>query len=146
MKDEKGNLYIFEVIFAVMILLIAVFVINAVILSVPSPHYSESVKDFNTAQDIMEILAAKINSTDRTFLEDISYILAKNKNSKKSIEEASESSQNVFSKFKLDNYRFSENNVLNGKVLAESGDYSKAENVSVAVRNHGDYSYTLSIW
>ena len=41
---------------------------------------------------------------------------------------------------------FCENNVLKGKVLASSRDYSKAGDVSVATRNYGDYSYTLSTW
>ena len=48
--------------------------------------------------------------------------------------------------FNLKNYKFSENNVLNGKVLASSGDYQKAGEVTVATRNYGEYSYTLSVW
>jgi hypothetical protein len=43
-------------------------------------------------------------------------------------------------------YRFSETNMLDDKVLASSGEYSDADNVSVAIRSYGDYSYTLSVW
>ena len=146
MKDEKGLLYIFDVIFAVVLLLIAILVINAVVISIPSPQYSESVKDFKDAQDIMEMVNGKINSSDKTFIAEISSILAENENSKESIREVSDISKDKFHQFKLNNYRFSENNVLNGVVLASSGDYNDAENISVASRNYGDYSYTLSVW
>ena len=146
MKDEKGFLYIFDVIFAVVLLLIAILVINAVVISIPSPQYSESVKDFKDAQDIMEMINGKINSSDKTFIAEISSILAENENSKESIREVSDISKDKFHQFKLNNYRFSENNVLNGVVLASSGDYNDAENISVASRNYGDYSYTLSVW
>ena len=146
MKDEKGLLYIFDVIFAVVLLLIAILVINAVVISIPSPQYSESVKDFKDAQDIMEMINGKINSSDKTFIAEISSILAENENSKESIREVSDISKDKFHQFKLNNYRFTENNVLNGVVLASSGDYNDAENISVASRNYGDYSYTLSVW
>lgn len=146
MKDEKGFLYIFDVIFAVVLLLIAILVINAVVISVPSPHYSESVKDFKDAQDIMETVNGKINSSDRTFIAEISSVLSENENSKESIREVSDICEDKFHQFKLNNYRFSENNVLGGAVLASSGDYNSAENISVASRNYGDYSYTLSVW
>ena len=146
MKDEKGLLYIFDVIFAVVLLLIAILVINAVVISIPSPQYSESVKDFKDAQDIMEMVNGKINSSDKTFIAEISSILVENENSKESIREVSDISKDKFHQFKLNNYRFTENNVLNGVVLASSGDYNDAENISVASRNYGDYSYTLSVW
>ena len=146
MLDENGSLYIFDVIFAVVLLLMAIMVINIAVVSLPSPHYSESVRDFKIAQDIMETLGGKIDSADRTFLGDISDVLAENENSKESVREVSAISKDKFSQFKLSNYRFSESNVLDGEVLAGSGDYGKAENVSVASRNYGDYSYTLSVW
>jgi hypothetical protein len=48
--------------------------------------------------------------------------------------------------YNIKNYRFTENDVLDGEVLASSGDYKKADNVDVASRTYGDYSYSLSIW
>ena len=36
--------------------------------------------------------------------------------------------------------------MLDDKVLASSGEYSDVDNVSVAIRTYGDYSYTLSVW
>ena len=94
----------------------------------------------------MEILSGKINYTDRTFIGDISEILRGNENSKESVSEVSKLSEDKLNTLKLENYRFSETNVLDNKVLASSGDYSKANDVSVAIRTYGDYSYTLSIW
>ena len=94
----------------------------------------------------MELLSGKVDFTDQTFLGEISNILKENKNSKQSIREVSKISKDKLDSYNLDNYQFSENNVLKGEVLASSGDYKKAQNVSVATRNYGDYSFTLSVW
>lgn len=145
MLDEKGSFYLIESILAIAILLMAVFVVNTVI-SIPSPEYSYDSLDFKTSHDVMEALSGKVNFTDKSFIGSISETLKENRNSKKSIREVSEICQDKVDTFNLDNYRFCENNVLDGKVLASSGSYSKAQNVSQATRTYGDYSYTLSVW
>ena len=145
MLDDKGYFYIIDAILAVMLLLMVFLVINTTI-SIPSPDYSYEIHDFRTAQDTMEILSGKINFTDQTFLAEISQILKNGENSKESIREVSKLCNDKLNSYNIQNYRFSENNVLKGKVLASSGDYSKAGDVSVATRNYGDYSYTLSTW
>ena len=88
----------------------------------------------------------KINFNDNTFLGEISNILKEGKNSKQSIREVSEISKDKLDSYKLKNYMLTENNVLKGEVLASKGDYKKADNVDVATRSCGDYSYTLSVW
>lgn len=145
MLDEKGNFFIIDAILAIVLLLIVVMVFNMVI-SLPESHYSSEVKDSKSAQDTMEILAGKIDFTDSTFLEEISVVLKENKNSKESVSEVSEICEDRFQSLNLKNYRFSETNVLDDKVLASSGDYSDAEDVSVATRTYGEYSYSLSVW
>lgn len=145
MLDDKGYFYIIDAILAVIVLLMVFLVVNTAI-SIPSPDYSYESHDIGTAQDTMEILSGKINFTDKTFLAEISQILDDNENSKESIREVSKLCRDKFNSYNLKNYRFSENNVLKGKVLASSGDYSKASDISVATRNYGDYSFTLSIW
>ncbi|WP_406536254.1 hypothetical protein [Methanobrevibacter sp.] len=145
MLDEKGYFYIIDAILAVMLLLMVFLIVNATI-SIPSPDYSYDSKDIRMAQDTMEMLSGKVNFTDQTFLGEISEILKENENSKESVRDVSRLSKDKLNSFNLKNYKFSENNVLNGKVLAESGDYSKAKDVSVATRNYGDYSYSLSTW
>ena len=145
MIDEKGSFYLIESILAISILLMAIFIVNTVI-SIPSPDYSYDALDFKTSQDIMEILSGKVNFTDKSFIGSISDILKDNKNSKKSIKEVSDICKEKLDTFNLKNYRFCENNVLDGKVLASSGDFSKANNVSQATREYGDYSYTLYTW
>ncbi|WP_405303408.1 hypothetical protein [Methanobrevibacter sp.] len=145
MLDEKGNFFIVEAILAIVLLLFVFLIFNYTI-SISNPSYSGEIKNSKTAQDTMEILSGKINFTDGTFIGDISEILKENENSKESVSEVSKLSKDKFSTLKLENYRFSETNILDGKVLAGSGDYSKATNVSVATRTYGDYSYTLSIW
>lgn len=145
MLDEKGNLLIIDAILALILILIAVFVINTV-MSIPDPTYSENVRDFKNAQDYMTILSDGVNFTDRTFIGDISKILSDGKNSKDSIREVSDISKNKLDSLGLKNYQFSETNVLDNKILASSGDYNSAGNVSVAGRSYGDYFYTLSVW
>ena len=76
----------------------------------------------------------------------ITGILKENKNSKKSVLEVSQICGDKLAEFKIKNYRFVESNHLNSKVLAESGDFTKAEDVSVATRNFDGYSYTLYVW
>ena len=145
MLDEKGNFYLIESILAISILLMAVFVVNTVI-SLHSPDYSYDTLNFKTSQDIMETLSGKVNFTDKSFINHISDVLKDNKNSKKSVNDVSDICKEKFDTFNLKNYRFCENNVLDGKVLASSGDFSKASNVSQATRTYGDYSYTLYTW
>ena len=145
MLDEKGNFYIIDAVLAVILLLIVFLALNTAI-SIPSPDYSYQTKDIRTAQDIMEILSGKVNVTDRTFIGDISGVLSENKNSKEAIREVSKMCKNKLDSYNLENYRFCENNVLDGEVLASSGDYSKAGDVSVASRSYGDYYYTLYVW
>ena len=88
----------------------------------------------------------KVDFEDKTFLNHITGILKENKNSKKSVLEVSQICGDKLAEFKIKNYRFVESNHLNSKVLAESGDFTKAEDVSVATRNFDGYSYTLYVW
>lgn len=145
MLDNKGSFYIIDGILAVVLLLIVFLVVNAAI-SIPTHDYSYESKDIRTAQDIMELLSGKIDFTDNTFTGKISGILKDGKNSKESVRKVSRISKNKLDSYNLKNYRFSENNVLKGEVLASKGDYKKANSVDVATRTYGDYSYTLSVW
>ena len=145
MLDEKGNFFIIDAALAIILLLVVFLAFNSTI-SLQDSSYSTEIKESKNAQDIMEILSGKIGQNDRTFIGDISEILTDNENSKESVSEVSKLSKDKFSSLGLENYRFSETHVLDGKVLASSGDYSNANDVSVAIRTYGDYSYTLSIW
>ncbi len=145
MLDEKGNFFIIDAVLAV-ILLLAVFIVFNSAISIPDSSYSNEIKESKNAQDIMEILSGKIYYSDGTFIGDISEILKENKNSKESIREVSGLCEDKFESLKIKNYRFSETNVLKDKVLASSGDYSNAKDVSSATRSYGDYYFTLSTW
>ncbi|WP_407421408.1 hypothetical protein [Methanobrevibacter sp.] len=145
MLDEKGNFFIIDAVLAVILLLCVFLVFNSAI-SIPDSSYSGEIRESKNAQDIMEILSGKVDYDDGTFIREISEILEENKNSKESINEVSKLSKDKFKSFNLVNYRFSETNVLNDKVLSGSGDYSGAEDVSSATRSYGDYYYTLSTW
>jgi hypothetical protein len=145
MLDNRGSFYIFDAILAVFLLLIVFLVVNTAI-SMPTADYSYETKDIRTAQDVMELLSGKIDFSDKTFIEKISFILKENENSKESIREVSEISKTKLDSYNLKNYCLKENNILKGEVLASSGDYKKAKNVDVATRTYGDYSYSLYLW
>ena len=145
MLDNKGSFYIMDAVLAIFLLSMAFLVVNAAI-SMPTHDYSYESKDIRAAQDIMELLSGKIDFNDKTFLGKISDSLKEGKNSKESVRQVSKISKNKLDSYNLENYRFSENNILKGEVLASKGDYKKANNVDVATRTYGDYSYTLSVW
>ena len=145
MLDDKGSFYIVEAVLAIFLLLIVFLVVNATI-SIPNHDYSYESKDIRAAQDIMESLSGKIDFNDKTFLGEISDMLKEGKNSKESIREVSRISKNKLESYNIENYRFSEINILNDEVLASKGDYSKSTDVSVATRTYGEYSYALSVW
>ena len=94
----------------------------------------------------MELLSGRIDFQDESFLSKISTILSDDENSKESIREVSQLCEDKLDSYDFENYSFSENNILKGKVLASKGYYSDANTVSAATRTYGDYSYTLSIW
>lgn len=145
MKDQSGNLYLADAIIALTILFISMIMLNSLI-SLPNSTYSDISHNSKTSQDIMEILSGKVYFSDKTFLNEISGILKENDNSKESIKEVSQICDDKFKQFNLKNYRFVESNQLNGEVLASSGDFNKANNVSTATRNFDEYSYTLYVW
>ncbi|MBQ9026890.1 MAG: hypothetical protein IJ104_11090 [Methanobrevibacter sp.] len=145
MKDETGSLYIADALIALSILFIALIMLNS-LLSLPNPDYSDISNNPTDAQDVMEILAGKVDFNDHSFLSEITGILKDNRNSKKSIREVSQICDEKFSELKLTNYRFVESNELDSKILSDSGDFSKADSISVATRNLDGYSYTLYLW
>lgn len=145
MLDNKGSFYIIDAILAIVLLLTVFLAINATI-SMPAYEYSYESKDIKSAQDIMELLSGKIDFADQSFICEISNILNDGKNSKEAVKKVSEISKDKLNSYKLKNYMLTENNVMDGEVLALKGDYKKATNVDVATRTYGDYSYTLSIW
>ena len=116
------------------------------LVSLPNPTYSDISHNSKNAQYIMEILSGKVDFEDKTFLSYITNILKENKNSKKSVLEVSQICDDKFAEFKINNYRFVESNHLDSKILASSGDFTKADTVSVATRNFDGYSYTLYVW
>ena len=145
MLDNKGNLYIFDAILAIILVLMVFLIVNST-LTLESPEYFYESHDIKSAQDIMELLSGKIDFGDVSFLSKISHKLEDGQNSKKSVQEVSAISKDKLKSYNLNHYQFSEENVLDGKVLAVSGDLNNAQNVSVASRNYGQYSYSLKVW
>lgn len=145
MLDNKGSLYVMDAVLAIVLLLVVFLIINSAI-SIPTHEYSYESKNIRTAQDVMELLSGRIDFQDESFLSKISTILSDDENSKESIREVSQLCEDKLDSYDFENYRFSENNILKGKVLTSKGYYSDANTVSVATRTYGDYSYTLSIW
>ena len=145
MLDNKGSFYLIDAMLAVVLLLIVFLAINATV-TMPTHEYSYETRDIRTAQDVMELLSGRIDFQDKSFISEISGILKEGENSKESVREVSKISRDRLDSYDLENYRLVESNVLNDGVLASKGNYDDAENVSVATRTYGDYSFTLSTW
>ena len=145
MIDESGNLYVVDAIVALSIIFVVMLMVNTLI-SLPYPTYSHISHNSKDCQDIMEILSGKIDFGDETFLAKITKILKDDDDSEKAVREVSLICKEKFKEFNLTNYRFVENNHLNSKVLASSGNLGENNNVSSATRSFGDYSYTLMVW
>lgn len=145
MKDQNGNLYIVDAFVAITILLLAIFMLNYVVI-IPNPTYLDNANNFHDSSDAMEILAGGVDFGDRTFIGDISDVLKKGKNSQQSITTVSKMCKDKFKQINLNNYRFIETNNLHSEVLASSGNFNNAGNISAASTSYGDYSYTLYTW
>ena len=152
-KDNKGFVSLVDAMLSIFILLMVLIAFNMII-DIEIPSLSEVNNDFKTSQDIMEIMSSKVDGRDYSILERISYILNQNNNSASSKREVGALLDNFFAIY-LNNgdnsnqnrhYAFVESNQLNGEVLSSNGDYTSADDVNVAIRNYGNYSYKLYLF
>ena len=143
--DDKGFLSLIDGLLAIFLIFIAIVAFNIVV-DMEIPSLSEDSSEFKTSQDVMELMSMDVDGKDYSILEEISYTLSKSKNNKASQREVGELLNSYFSSHLDGYYSFVENNQLNGKELASNGDISEADNLTVATRNYGNYSYTLYVW
>lgn len=146
-KDNKGFISLADALLSIFILLMVLIAFN-MITDIEIPSLSEENNDLKTGQDIMEIMSSKIDGRDHTVLERITYILAENNNSIASKREVKEILDDFFMVYLEDRYHYSfvETNQLNGEVLSSNGDYESANNIDVAMRKYGNYSYSLYLF
>ena len=79
-------------------------------------------------------------------MEIISYTLDYNNNSLSSQREVTRILDEFFSiYFTRGNYSFAETSQLGGKVLSSRGNVMDGDEVTVAIRHHGNYSYKLYV-
>ena len=146
-NDNKGFVSLADALLSIFILFMVLIAFNMMI-DIEIPSLSEENNDFKTSQDIMEIMASKVDGRDYTILERITFILSENNNSIASKREVKEILDDFFMVYLDDRYHYSfvENNQLNGDILSSNGDYSSSDRVNVAIRNYGNYSYKLYIF
>ncbi|MCL2157623.1 MAG: hypothetical protein FWH54_06340 [Methanobrevibacter sp.] len=145
-KDEKGFFSLIDGILAIFIIIIALMIFNTII-NMDISQYSEENDDFLTSQDVMEIMAIKLNENTYSTLETIQYKLKSDNNSIQSIKEVAIISGEFLNKtIPNKSYSLVENNQLNGTVIVSNDNLYLAENISTATRNIGKYSFTLYTW
>lgn len=146
-KDNKGFISLTDALLSIFILLMVLIAFN-MITDIEIPSLSEKNNDLKTGQDIMEVMSSKIDGRDHTVLERITYILSENNNSIASKREVKEILDDFFMVYLEDRYHYSfvETNQLNGEVLSSNGDYESANNIDVAMRKYGNYSYSLYLF
>ena len=144
-KDERGFLSLFDSLLAVFLLFI-VFIAFNMVMEIEVPSLSEENNDFKTSQDLMEILSSKATDRDYSTLEIISYTLDYNNNSLASQREVTGILDEFFSIYlSSGSYSFAETSQLGGKVLSSRGNVMDGDEVTVAIRHHGNYSYKLYV-
>jgi len=151
-NDNKGFLSLIDSLLSIFLILMVLVSFNMV-MDMETPSLSRESHQLKTSQDIMEIMSSKIDGRDYSILERISYTLSSNNNSissrrdvKKLLDEFFASYFNGAYNYKDYHYSFIEINQLNGEVLSSNGDFNDYDEVSVAIRNYGNYSYKLYIF
>lgn len=152
MFDNKGFLSMMDGILAVFLLVLVLISFN-MIMDMEVPSLREENNQFNAAQDIMESMSSKIDAKDYSILEKVSFTLSSENNSISSQRKAktlvSDYFENIIeSKGNYKDYKYVllETNQLDNAELYSTGDYSSASEVSVAIRNCGNYSYKLYLF
>ena len=144
-KDERGFLSLFDSLLA-LFLVFVVFIAFNMVMEIEVPSLSEENKDFKTSQDLMEILSSKATDRDYSTLEIISYTLDYNNNSLASQREVTGILDEFFSIYlSSGSYSFAETSRLGGKVLSSRGNVMDGDEVTVAIRHYGNYSYKLYV-
>lgn len=144
-KDERGFLSLFDSLLA-LFLVFVVFIAFNMVMEIEVPSLSEENKDFKTSQDLMEILSSKATDRDYSTLEIISYTLDYNNNSLASQREVTGILDEFFSIYlSSGSYSFVETSQLGGKVLSSRGNVMDGDEVTVAIRYYGNYSYKLYV-
>ncbi len=144
-KDERGFLSLFDSLLA-LFLVFVVFIAFNMVMEIEVPSLSEENKDFKTSQDLMEILSSKATDRDYSTLEIISYTLDYNNNSLASQREVTGILDEFFSIYlSSGSYSFAETSQLGGKVLSSRGNVMDGDEVTVAIRHYGNYSYKLYV-
>lgn len=144
-KDERGFLSLFDSLLA-LFLVFVVFIAFNMVMEIEVPSLSEENKDFKTSQDLMEILSSKATDRDYSTLEIISYTLDYNNNSLASQREVTGILDEFFSIYlSSGSYSFAETSQLGGKVLSSRGNVMDGDDVTVAIRHYGNYSYKLYV-
>ena len=149
-NDKKGFLSLADALLSIFLIFIVLVSYNMVV-DMEIPSLSKDNNQFRTGQDLMELMSSKADGRDHSLLERISYILSSNNNSVSSKRDVGLILDEFFSKYFEDDsndyhYVFVETNQLNGDVLSSNGDYSASDEVSVAIRNYGNYSYKLYLF
>lgn len=144
-KDERGFLSLFDSLLA-LFLVFVVFIAFNMVMEIEVPSLSEENNNFKTSQDLMEILSSKATDRDYSTLEIISYTLDYNNNSLASQREVTGILDEFFSIYlSSGSYSFAETSQLGGKVLSSRGNVMDGDEVTVAIRHYGNYSYKLYV-
>ena len=147
-KDKKGFLSLLDGILAISIVLIALLAFN-VLLNFHAPSPYDDFIDSKVANDVMELMALKIDENSYSTLDSIVMVLKANDNNLNY--ETKENIANIAGNFlnktiSHKNYMLVENNVLDGEIIVSKGDILAASNISTSTRNLGEYSFVLSVF
>lgn len=141
--DEKGFAYTLDAVLALIPIMIFLFGVSNFAASPESPI---GIHSSQKAHDTMDLMVNYHEGNDRSLLERVSTILASSNNSQASVDSAGEIASNFLDKnLAGTEYLLTEENQLEGEVLAGKMELRNEDNVATASRNCGNYTFRIYV-
>lgn len=141
--DERGFAYTLDALLALIPVFIVIFGVSNLAVS---PESHNHIYFSQKAQDTMDLMTQYREGGGMSVLETLSTTLKSGNNSKLCVDKAGEIASNFLDKnMPGQEYLLTEENQLNGEILAGALELKNAENVATASRNCGNYTYRIYV-
>jgi len=141
--DEKGFAYTLDAVLALIPIMIFLFGVSNFAASPESPI---GIHSSQKAHDTMDLMVNYHKGNDLSLLERVSTILTSSNNSQASVDSAGEIASNFLDKnLAGTEYLLTEENQLDGKILAGKMELKNTDNVATASRNCGNYTFRIYV-
>lgn len=141
--DERGFAYTLDALLALIPVFIVIFGVSNLTVS---PESHNHIYSSQKAQDTMDLMTQYREGGGLSVLETLSATLKSGNNSKLCVDKAGKIASDFLDKnLPGREYLLTEENQLNGEILAGDLELKNAENVATASRNCGNYTYCIYV-